>query len=674
MGRNERRGQPGAAGSQAAPGTPSPRHLADEAETLQQQGERRKGLEAAAKFEAAAAMYRAALEAVVRQRQQLGLALGPPDGATALAAPPGGRRGGGGGGAVTLSDAIDMRSGLAECHQLLGEALLAAAEARPDSELSGAEERRAAGAAIRQYATAAGHYACCHEAAVLTAPAPGAAEVAAAAAAGSLEAAASNAFAAASAVAAAASAAAGSLGADVAVNAGNSLAALGEQLEEEATAAVGGGGGGGVASSSGGGGGAGPLGWLAQYDVAVRCFRAAAACYRSAEAQEEDALTLSNLADVLIQTGTCLHAVAKAVREAPPEAAAAALAAAAGGGTSAALVGDWAAAREAEAGAEFASALAAYESACSHTDSSQGDDLPGLLCNWSAGLLGMAGCLQDPAARLPLLQQAAGRLEHAASFDRADPAPLCSLGDVLAAAGEAAEALARAAAAAAGPSGAADAAAAAAAAAAVAAAGASGAGAPAAAAVHWRGVAAGHMAAALERGYGAALRLRADEPEALVGAGEVHLALARLSALELSAAAAAAAAAGGSDGGADSSRAAAEAARRHVEAAVGALWSAVSRPERLGGWRQRCDVRYNLACALVLAGRDQEAAALFGALLRCGALRAAELAADPDLQPLRAGGGGGGLGPAGGQGAAWFAALLQEAAAMEASGGAAGHV
>lgn len=38
---------------------------AAEAETLQQQGERRKGREAAAKFEAAAAKYQAALEAVV---------------------------------------------------------------------------------------------------------------------------------------------------------------------------------------------------------------------------------------------------------------------------------------------------------------------------------------------------------------------------------------------------------------------------------------------------------------------------------------------------------------------------------------------------------------------------------------------------------------------------------
>ncbi len=66
----------------------------------------------------------------------------------------------------------------------------------------------------------------------------------------------------------------------------------------------------------------------------------------------------------------------------------------------------------------------------------------------------------------------------------------------------------------------------------------------------------------------------------------------------------------------------------------------------------------------------QEAAALFGALLRCGALRAAELAADPDLAPLRAGSGSAGTGA----GAAWFAALLQEAAAMESGAATGGHV
>ncbi len=73
-----------------------------------------------------------------------------------------------------------------------------------------------------------------------------------------------------------------------------------------------------------------------------------------------------------MQTGTCLHAVARAVREAPPELAAAALAAGTAGGGASAPVGDWAAAREAEASADFAAALAAYESACSHSDSSQG--------------------------------------------------------------------------------------------------------------------------------------------------------------------------------------------------------------------------------------------------------------------------------------------------------------
>ncbi|KXZ53952.1 hypothetical protein GPECTOR_6g870 [Gonium pectorale] len=477
-----------------------------------------------------------------------------------------------------------MRSGLAECHQLLAEALLAAAGAAPDAQLSAEADQQAA---------------------------------------------------------AAATAAASALEPDVAVNAGNCLAALGEHIEEEAGRLA-------KAAVALDGGGAAVAGEpcppmaaaaarlaeaLSLYDVALRCYRSAAGLYHSALAREEDALvrwgarTLANLGDVLVQTGTCLYGVARTVREVPLAAAATALGPSATPGAAAAAsascsgaagpdpaAADWAAAREAEAGSDLSSALAAYERACSLSDSSQGDDLPGLLCNWGSGLLSMAACLGDPAARLPLLQQAAGRLEHAASFDRADPAPLTSLGDVLMAAGEAAEQLAAVALAAAGAAAAAEVDRAAAAPAAAA-------GDRAVEAVRWSGEARGHLCAALERGYGAALRLRSDEPEAL--------------------------------------------------SAAAALQSALSRPERLGGWAARCDVRYNAACALALAGREQvqgkgkgqgqgEAHSLFSSLLAAGALRAAELAADEDLSPLR--------------GAAWLQGLMAAAAAAAGGGSASGPV
>ncbi|GIL83568.1 hypothetical protein Vretimale_10376 [Volvox reticuliferus] len=353
------------------------------------------------------------------------------------------------------------------------------------------------------------------------------------------------------------------------------------------------------------------------YDIALQCYRSAAASYRSAVAREEDVLTLSNLGDVLVQSGTCLYGVARALRNADPDLAAAAI-----GSQMAAEVAaapsEWAAAREVEAQSDFMAGMSSYEAACSMCDSSQGDDLPGLLCNWGSALRSLAGCLQDPAARLGPLEQAASRLDHAASFDRGDPAPLCSLGDVLVAAGEAAEAIASAssnaaAAASAGvlpaPEGETEA--------------------TAAAARHWYGIAASQLQAALTRGYDAALTLRRDEPEALVGCGEAHLALSRLARRDP----AAAAAAGGDGGGGDGD--AKDVAIRHATAAVAALQAAVARPERLGGWRQRCDVRYNLACALALVGRAQEAHQLLVALLGCSAVRPSELAHDADLEPVR---------------------------------------
>ena len=41
-------------------------------------------------------------------------------------------------------------------------------------------------------------------------------------------------------------------------------------------------------------------------------------------------------------------------------------------------------------------AIRAYERSCSLSDSSQGDDLPGLLCNWGSGLLAIAQMTKPP--------------------------------------------------------------------------------------------------------------------------------------------------------------------------------------------------------------------------------------------------------------------------------------
>lgn len=51
--------------------------------------------------------------------------------------------------------------------------------------------------------------------------------------------------------------------------------------------------------------------------------------------------------------------------------------------------------------------LEAYERSCALCDSSQGDDLPGLLCNWGSGLLSAAQMQQVGALHGPWPQHAA---------------------------------------------------------------------------------------------------------------------------------------------------------------------------------------------------------------------------------------------------------------------------
>jgi tetratricopeptide (TPR) repeat protein len=76
----------------------------------------------------------------------------------------------------------------------------------------------------------------------------------------------------------------------------------------------------------------------------------------------------------------------------------------------------------------FASAAQAYAYACSLSSSEDGDDLPGLLLNWGAGLITAAEYLPDQAPTL--LHEAAQRLRESISFNRGDIAPFNALGEV----------------------------------------------------------------------------------------------------------------------------------------------------------------------------------------------------------------------------------------------------
>jgi len=69
-------------------------------------------------------------------------------------------------------------------------------------------------------------------------------------------------------------------------------------------------------------------------------------------------------------------------------------------------------------------------------------------------------------------------------------------------------------------------------------------------------------------------------------------------------------------------------------AAIDAYSRALLRPEALGDLVQRSDVRYNLACRLVGAGRLGEAAVLVKELVRSGSVDAAEVQTDAELAPI----------------------------------------
>jgi len=121
------------------------------------------------------------------------------------------------------------------------------------------------------------------------------------------------------------------------------------------------------------------------------------------------------------------------------------------------------------------------------------------------------------------------------------------------------------------------------------------------------------LASALDEGYRAALAIDRHCADGHVGVAETCLALSRASA-----------AAG-----------ATEAALTHAAAAVASYKKALGDPRTLGGWTERAEARYNLACAHALAGDAPAAAALLAALFAAGAAAPADAAADADLVSLR---------------------------------------
>ncbi len=197
--------------------------------------------------------------------------------------------------------------------------------------------------------------------------------------------------------------------------------------------------------------------------------------------------------------------------------------------------------------------------------------LAGLLHNWGVGLYELgtqAAAASDLATAASALAEATTRLEASIGFSRADVAPMNALGDVW---------LARA---------------------------------EQAAGVQLAAAAAG---AALQAGYGAALRVLATDSDALIGTAEAHTLLARL--------------ASQTGNGASSSA--------HFQQSYEAYRTALQRPTTLGSLDDRCNVRYNYACVCAALGKQDEAKSLLQSLLSVGGTSREDLRADQDLSPLR---------------------------------------
>eukprot|EP00878_Enallax_costatus_P032407 GHUV01035613.1.p1 GENE.GHUV01035613.1~~GHUV01035613.1.p1 ORF type:complete len:300 (+),score=126.70 GHUV01035613.1:130-1029(+) len=256
--------------------------------------------------------------------------------------------------------------------------------------------------------------------------------------------------------------------------------------------------------------------------------------------------------------------------------------------------------------AAFQSAVEAYQSSCSLSDSSAGDDLPGLLHNWGVGLHTISKHAQDIGLQQSLLQQAAEKLRASIQFSRADPAPHNALGDVLMDAAELAVIACNSSNSTSAAGGSSSV---------------FGGSIPLAAEVTDQ--AAGLMKQAVDDGYMAALTINRTNADALVGLAEASTAMAKLA----------------------NRQGDPVAASQHIHTALGHYTSALARPHLLGDATERADVRYNAACTAVLAGRVDLAEQLLKMVTAAGKLQAQELAADDDLAALR--------------GVTWFQDMIQ---------------
>ena len=73
----------------------------------------------------------------------------------------------------------------------------------------------------------------------------------------------------------------------------------------------------------------------------------------------------------------------------------------------------------------------------------------------------------------------------------------------------------------------------------------------------------------------------------------------------------------------------------HFACGVAAYTRALQHSNQLGGFQERCEVRYNYACLLSLYHQQQEALQVLNQLVQCQGVTASDLSSDADFANIR---------------------------------------
>ena len=217
-------------------------------------------------------------------------------------------------------------------------------------------------------------------------------------------------------------------------------------------------------------------------------------------------------------------------------------------------------------------ALDMYEITLGMMDSRQGDDIGGLLLNWSSALLAGAEILQDHNDKMACLEQAVTKTRDALQFTRGMFEPYIIIGDAMVQAGEELSKIQD----------------------------------------RWPN-ALQTLQDAVEE-YKKALTVNNGSSEAHIGMSEAYIALAKLC---------------------SKVNAEPERTSQYYSAGLDSYAKALRYPEKLGSFHDRATIRYNVSCALILSGQEDEGRALLTQLLQSGGVTRETIQSDDDFLSVR---------------------------------------